>query len=189
MKNLITIGKYVLLLLLTSLCCVSCDVFDEDESFTVNVKIGNGRNEALYFYADNQLKHIIPAKKVLTTAVGFTGKKSGVLQVKTVEGIILDYKTVKDGDYYIKDFYPNETCIYVKNTTGDNYDIYIDDVLCGTSPAGTERTVKTTPGKHQLTAKQKDGYVFFETVRNKTIECDYGDYLWNFDENVFKEIE
>lgn len=343
MKNLITIGKYVLLLLLTSLCCVSCDIEeDENEPFYVSVKITNSKSEPVHFYVGQNRKMGVGSGVEYTTTLMLT--ETTTLSVRTDGGMILNSKTVsgndvyfvdlKDGstegnadsdlwmlpikvqntgasteyvyiegvkkykvdpfetliesvlvkealvtveiksetgvrfcskacfagesfekrrvDFSIMNFYsgktlllycdgkklsaiqdgtsensytyvdydclievkdedgnlldskkikesestydyiytdPNKTYIVVENNTNDNYDITVDGVMIGIVAPGSMTVSVNNPGKHQLNAKQKDGYVLWATEENKNVDCVAGIYSWDFGQNVFKLIK
>ena len=93
MKNLITIGKFVLLFFLTNLFCVSCDIEeDENEPFYVSVKISNGKSETVYFYVDQDCQMGIGPN--LEFSVVMTLSRPAVFSVKNSDGVILNSKTI-----------------------------------------------------------------------------------------------
>lgn len=173
-----------------TLCSESCSKGDYLKKRRIELNVAN-------FYSGKTLLLYCDGKKLSAIQDG-TSENSYtyvdydcLIEVKDEDGNLLDSKKIKESestyDYIYTD--PNKTYIVVENNTNDNYDISVDGVMIGTVAPGSMTVSVNNPGKHQLNAKQKDGYVLWATEENKTVDCVAGIYSWDFGQNVFKLIK
>ncbi|MBR6103948.1 MAG: hypothetical protein IKP81_02695 [Paludibacteraceae bacterium] len=174
-----------------TLCSESCSKGDYFKKRRIELNVANFYSgKILLLLCDGKMISIIP-NTVSENSYTYGDNDFCMIEVTDEGGNLLDLKIMKESESTYKFTYidPEMSYIFIENTTNDNYDITVDGVMIGSVAPGAKKLSVNSPGKHQLNAKQKDGYILWATEENKTVDCVAGIYSWNFDDNVFKEIK